>query len=194
MKLILASTSLTRRVLLESLGLAFEVEAPGVEEDVPPGTTPEAAALLLAERKARAVFERHPEALVIGSDQIAALRGRPLGKPADRQAAREQLSSMRGQAHHLCTGLCVLGPGLVFRELDVATLLVHPFSDEELEHYLDLEEWRGCAGSYRIEGAGQALFSDIQGDRTSIMGLPMLRVTRALRQAGVRFFERPLPR
>src|SRR5688572_6058141 len=95
--LILASTSPARRALMDSLGVTYEVEAPGVDEDVPPGTSAHEAVALLAERKARAVSRRHPPALVVGSDQLAVVDGQALGKPADRERAREQLTALAGR-------------------------------------------------------------------------------------------------
>jgi septum formation protein len=115
--------------------------------------------------------------------------GEALGKPADRDAAREQLRRLAGRIHELVTGLCLLGPGLREAQVDVARLTVFPLEEDEIERYLDLGEWEGCAGAYRVEGAGQALFSDIEGDRTAVMGLPMIRLVRALRRAGWKFFE-----
>lgn len=188
-EIILASTSPARRALMESLRIPFRCEAPGVEEDIPVGTSVEEAVALLAERKARAVFERNPRALVVGADQLASLDGRALGKPPDRDRAREQLKRLAGKTHEIVTGLCVLGPRGRECEVDVARLTAFPLSDEEIERYLDLGEWEGCAGAYRVEGAGQALFKAIDGDRTAVMGLPMIRMVRALRNSGWEFFE-----
>ena len=190
-ELLLASTSPARRALMDGLGLPYRAVAPEVEEEVAPGTLPHHAVALLAERKARAVAARHPLALVIGADQLVAFEGRALGKPPDEAAARRQLLSLRGATHDILTGLCVVGPGFLSNEVDAARLTVLPLSDEEVEGYLALGEWRGCAGAYRVEGRGQALFARLEGDRTAIQGLPMQRVVRSLREAGVAFFPRP---
>ncbi len=187
-ELVLASTSSARRALLDSLALPYRAEAPGVDEAVRPGTTPKQAVIQLAERKARAVALKHPQALVIGSDQLVELDGQALGKPPDVAAARAQLKRMLGRKHQLVTGVCVMGPGFFATELDVAELTLFTLSDAELEGYLATHEWEGCAGSYRIEGRGQGLFSEVKGDRTGIQGLPMARVVRLLHEAGVRFF------
>jgi septum formation protein len=187
-ELVLASTSPARTALLRGLGVAFTAVAPGVSEEVPEGTPPQQAVALLAERKARAVFDRAPGALVIGADQLVSLDGRALGKPADLAAARAQLGAMRGRAHEIVTGVCVIGPSFLVKEVDVARLTVLPLSDAELEGYLATGEWEGCAGGYRVEARGQAIFERIEGDRTGIQGLPMQRVVRLLREAGVRFF------
>jgi septum formation protein len=188
-EIVLASTSPARRALMDALGLPYTAEAPGVDEVVPPGTPPQHAVALLAERKARAVYARKPRALIIGADQLASLHGSMLGKPADAKAARAQLASLRGRTHELFTGVCVIANGFVVTEVDTARLTVWPVSDEELDGYVATNEWEGCAGSYRIEGRGQALFERIDGDRTAIQGLPMQRVTRILREAGVTFFQ-----
>jgi septum formation protein len=189
LELILASTSPARRALMDALGVRYQAVAPGVEEDVPAGTSPYQAVRLLAERKARAVAARHPEALVIGSDQLAVVDGEGLGKPPDRAAARSQLSRLVGRTHDIATGVCLVGPNVFASEVDVARITFHPIGAEELERYLDLEEWRGCAGGYRVESRGQALFAALEGDRTGVQGLPLLLLVKLLRSAGVRFFS-----
>ena len=187
-EVVLASTSSARRALMEGLGVPFRVVAPEVSEDVVAGTPPQHAVAMLAERKARAVYSRFPRALVIGSDQLVSLQGQTLGKPSDEKAARVQLGSMRGKTHEIFTGLTVVGAGFVVTEVDTAKLTMLPLSDEELERYVATGEWKGCAGGYRVEARGQALFQRIEGDRAAIQGLPMQRLTRMLREAGVRFF------
>jgi septum formation protein len=187
-ELVLASTSAARKSLLGALGLPFRCEAPGVDETVEEGMSALRAVSVLAERKARAVWTKFPQALVIGSDQLVGLDGRALGKPADAAAARAQLQSMAGRTHEILTGVCVVGPGFFTSEVDVAKLTVFPLSPRELEGYVATGEWEGCAGSYRVEGRGQALFKDIHGDRTAIQGLPMTLLVRLLREAGVAFF------
>lgn len=184
MRLLLASTSPARRALLDALGVRYQAEPPGVDEDLPPGTSVEDAVRMLALRKARAVAGRHPEALVLGADQLAEVEGRALGKPGSREAARAQLGSLLGRSHRLLTAVALVGQGDEQLALDVVTLHFHPLSPEELERYLDTDEWRGCAGGYRIEGRGQALVADLEGDRTSVQGLPMLPVVRMLRARG----------
>lgn len=174
---------------MDTLGVPYRAVSPGVSEEVAPGTSVVEAVAVLARRKAKAVREREPHGLVIGADQLVSLDGRALQKPADRDDARRQLQSLLGRSHDICTGVCVLGPGFDAAVVDIARPTFVALEPAELEAYLDLEEWRGCAGSYRVEAAGQALFASLEGDRTSVQGLPMLAVTRLLRQAGVRFFE-----
>ena len=187
-ELLLASTSSARRALMEGLGLPFRVVSPDVHENVPEGTPPQHAVAMLAERKARAVANRFPSALVIGSDQLVSLGGRTLGKPENEAAAREQVGSLRGKTHEIHTGLSVIGPGFLETEVDTAKLTVLPLSDAELDGYIATGEWQGCAGGYRVESRGQAIFARIDGDRAAIQGLPMQRLTRMLRDAGVQFF------
>lgn len=190
MKLILASTSSARRALMDSLGVPYLSISPGVDEHVPENTPVPDAVAMLAERKARAVFARHPDALVIGADQLVALEGHALGKPPDRAVAKKQLQSLSGRAHEIVTGLCLIGPSFFAREVEITRMQLYPLSDAELEGYLDTHEWEGCAGAYRVESRGQALFSRIDGDRTNVQGLPMLRVVSLLREAGLNFFAR----
>jgi septum formation protein len=188
--LILASTSPARRELLASLKIPFQALAPGVDENVPPETSAHEAVKLLAERKARAVASKvAPESWVIGSDQLVSFEGAVLGKPEDRAAAKDQLQRMAGKTHEICTGLCVIAPvHPAVLELDVAQVTLYSLEEAELERYLDLEEWRGCAGGYRVESAGRALFAGLEGDMTSVQGLPLLRLVRVLRGMGFPFF------
>lgn len=174
---------------MDGLGVKYEAVSPGVDESVPPGTPVRDAVVLLARRKAEAVAECHPDALVLGADQLVSVDGRALGKPIDRGQAREQLRLILGRTHEILTGVCLLGGGAPRRVIDEVRMTAFALSDGELERYLDLEEWRGCAGSYRVEARGQALFENIEGDRTSVQGLPMLVVNRLLRDVGHRPLE-----
>ena len=186
--LFLASTSLARQRLLAALGIPFQTLAPGVDESLSVGTPVELAVRTLAERKARAVAALHPEALVLGADQLGEMKGLLLGKPATRDAARAQLRALAGRSHRLLTAVCLAGGGREETVVEDARLTLFPLSDAELEAYLDTAEWEGCAGGYRVEGRGQALFERIEGDRTSIEGLPMQVVVRLLRSRGVPLF------
>jgi septum formation protein len=187
--LLLASTSPARAALMDGLGLPFRAVAPGVDESLEGPCTAEEAVAMLAEKKARAVFARNPDAWVLGADQLARFEGQLLGKPPHLADAREMLRRLSGRQHSLFTGVCLLGPGFAESQVDVVTLSMYPLSEAEREAYLATGEWQGCAGGYRVEGRGQALFADIQGDRTSVQGLPMQRVVSLLRRAGFQFFE-----
>ncbi|NVJ07128.1 septum formation protein Maf [Myxococcus sp. AM001] len=190
-ELILASTSSARRALMDGLRLPYRAEAPGVDEVVAPHLSATEAVRELASRKARAVQQRHPEAWVLGADQLVEVAGEVLSKPVDRSAAREQLRKLVGTTHAIHTGVCLVGPGGEAHEaVETARLTFYRVGDEELERYLDLNEWEGCCGSYRVEEAGQALLERLDGDRANVQGLPMVTVVRLLRQAGFRFFER----
>lgn len=193
-ELFLASTSPARRALMDALGVPYRAEAPGVAEDVSPTLSARQAVQELAARKARAVHARHPGAWVLGADQLVDAGGEVLGKPVDRDAARVQLGKLLGRTHDICTGVCLLGPdGARAEALEVTRLSFYPVEADELERYLDLGEWEGCAGGYRIESAGQALLRHLEGERTNVQGLPMLTVVRLLREAGFRFFEPRAP-
>jgi septum formation protein len=187
--LLLASTSAARRALFGQLGIHFEVEAPSVTEEVPPGTSVDEAVRMLALRKARAVAARHPGALVLGADQLGEVDGRLLGKPDDRDAAREQLRALLGRTHRLVTAVALVQGGEESLAVDEVRLGFHPLEQDALERYLDTGEWQGCAGGYRIEGRGQGLVATLEGDRTSVMGLPMLVVVRLLRARGFPVLE-----
>ncbi|MBU8899495.1 Maf family protein [Corallococcus sp. M34] len=187
---LLASTSPSRKALLDGLGVPYRAEPPGVDEAVAAHWSPDEAVRQLSARKARAVQARHPSAWVLGSDQFVVVDGQVLSKPAHREAARQQLLALNGRTHALYTGVCLVGPsGHLTEAVEVARLTFFAVAPEELERYLDTGEWEGCAGSYRVEGAGQALLASLEGDRTNVQGLPMMSVVRLLRQAGFTFFE-----
>ncbi|MCK8501259.1 Maf family protein [Myxococcus fulvus] len=192
--LILASTSSARRSLMDGLGLPYRAVSPGVDETVAAGMSAREAVRELAARKARAVHALHPDAWVLGADQLVEVDGQTLTKPMDRDAARGQLQKLLGHTHDIHTGVCLVGPGGSIDEaVETARLTFHDVTPDELERYLDLNEWEGCCGSYRVEGAGQALLARLDGDRANVQGLPMVTVVRLLRQAGFTFFERGQP-
>ena len=187
-RLILGSTSRYRRELLTRLRLPFEVEAPGVDETPRPGEAPAALAQRLALEKARAVAARHPQDVVIGSDQVADLAGEPLGKPCDHARAVAQLQRMSGQRVVFQTALAVVRRDTGFEAVDLAAVSV-TFSnllDAEIETYLRLDEPYDCAGSARSESLGVALLSAIDSDDpTALVGLPLIRTCALLRAAGL---------
>ena len=186
--LILGSTSRYRRELLQRLHLPFEVAAPDVDETPMPGEAPEALARRLALAKARAVAARHPEAVVIGSDQVADLEGEPLGKPGTHERAVAQLQRMRGRTVVFQTALSVVCLASGFEMSDLAPVRVRfrELSDAEIETYLRLEQPYDCAGSAKSEGLGIALLESIENDDpTALIGLPLIRTTRLLRAAGL---------
>jgi septum formation protein len=186
--LILGSTSRYRRELLQRLHLPFEVAAPDVDETPMPGEAPEALARRLALAKARAVAARHPEAVVIGSDQVADLDGEPLGKPGTHERAVAQLQRMRGRTVVFQTALSVVCLASGFEMSDLAPVRVRfrQLNDAEIDTYLRLEQPYDCAGSAKSEGLGIALLESIENDDpTALIGLPLIRTTRLLRAAGL---------
>ena len=186
---VLGSTSRYRRELLSRLNLPFEVAAPDVDETPQAGEAPRELALRLALAKARAVAARHPQAVVIGSDQVADLAGQPLGKPGTHERAVEQLRRMRGQTVVFQTALAVVCQATGFEQVDLAPVKVQfrQLTDEEIETYLQLEKPYDCAGSAKSEGLGIALLDAIDNDDpTALVGLPLIRTARMLRAAGVK--------
>ncbi|BDU17247.1 Maf family protein [Lysobacter auxotrophicus] len=187
-RLILASTSIYRRELLGRLRLPFDTERPGTDETPLPDEAPEALARRLARAKAADVAARHPGAWVIGSDQVAECGGRALGKPGAHDAAKAQLASMSGQAVRFHTGLCVMRDGgPVFEAMDRTVVRLRVLGDEEIDRYLHAEQPYDCAGSFKSEGLGIALFEAIENrDPTALVGLPLIATATLLREAGFR--------
>lgn len=186
--LILASTSRYRRELMMRLRLPFSVEAPGVDETSLAGETPAAVAQRLALEKARAVATRHPHAIVIGSDQVADLDGLALGKPGNHARAVEQLRLMRGRRVVFQTAVAVVRHDRdhVGQDLAAVAVTFRDLDDAEIEHYLRVETPYDCAGSARSESLGIALLSAIESDDpTALVGLPLIRTCRLLREAGL---------
>lgn len=185
---ILASTSRYRRELLERLRLPFHVESPGVDETPEPGESPKAIALRLARAKACAVAQRHPQAVVIGSDQVADLHGQALGKPGTHERAVAQLRRMRGQTVVFQTAVAVRCIASGYEVVDLAAVQVRfrALSDTEIEAYLRAEQPYDCAGSAKSEGLGIVLLDEIVNDDPSaLVGLPLIRTARMLREAGI---------
>ncbi len=185
MRLVLASTSPRRRELLALLGLIFEIHPPTFEEQPLEGLAPRVQASRFAREKARSVADACPDALVLGSDTVIEIDGRCLGKPADRDEARSMLRSLAGRAHHVHTAVALYRPpdvGLV--DIDTATVFMKPDRDGAIERYLVTGESLGKAGAYSIQGAGGDLIERIEGDFTTVVGLPLKTVTQLLRSAG----------
>ncbi|MDP4614417.1 MAG: Maf family nucleotide pyrophosphatase [Limnohabitans sp.] len=186
---VLGSTSRYRRELLERLRIPFAVTAPDVDETPHTGEAPQALARRLALAKARAVAALHPDAVVIGSDQVADLAGQPLGKPGEHARAVAQLRLMRGQTVIFQTALAVVCLATGYEEVDLAEVRVvfRDLSDNEIEAYLVAEKPYDCAGSAKSEGLGIVLLESIDNDDpTALIGLPLIRTARMLRQAGVK--------
>ena len=186
--LVLGSTSVYRRELLQRLRLPFTVAAPAVDETPLPGEPPAQLAQRLALAKAHAVATLHPEAVVIGSDQVADLAGQPLGKPGDHARATAQLQRMRGHTVVFHTAVAVVCHANGFVQTDLAPVRVRfrELSDAEIERYLRAEQPYDCAGSAKSEGLGISLLEAIDSDDpTALIGLPLIRTCRLLRAAGL---------
>lgn len=186
--LILGSTSRYRQELLSRLGLPFQTESPDVDETPAPNEPPADLALRLALAKAREVAARFPDAIVIGSDQVADLHGEPLGKPGTHERAVAQLQRMRGETVVFQTAVAVVCQRSGFEEAELAAVRVafRQLSDEQIERYLQIERPYDCAGSAKSEGLGIALLERIDNDDpTALVGLPLIRTCHLLRAAGV---------
>jgi septum formation protein len=187
--LILGSTSRYRKELLARLCIPFQVEAPEVDETPQAQESPKDLALRLALAKARAVAKKYPDAVVIGSDQVADLEGEPLGKPGNHTNAVKQLKRMRGKTVIFQTALSVVCVATGFEQTDLAAVKVtfRDLTDAEIESYLKAEEPYDCAGSAKSEGLGIALLAAIDNDDpTALIGLPLIRTCHMLRAAGVK--------
>ena len=186
--LVLASTSRYRRELLGRLGLPFDVDRPDVDETPLAGEAPAGIAVRLAEAKARAVAARHPGAWVIGSDQVADLGGLALGKAGGREPALAQLEACSGRRVVFQTALCLLRHGEpAHAALDRTEVVFRALARDEILRYLDAEQPYDCAGSFKCEGLGISLFDAIHSqDPTALVGLPLIALSRVLREAGYR--------
>jgi septum formation protein len=187
--LILGSTSRYRKELLSRLKIPFESVAPNVDETPHNQESPKDLALRLALAKARAVALKNPEAVVIGSDQVADLEGMPLGKPGNHTNAILQLQRMRGKTVIFQTALSVVCIASGYERTDLAAVKVkfRDLSDAEIESYLRAEEPYDCAGSAKSEGLGIALLESLENDDpTALIGLPLIRTCQMLREAGVK--------
>ena len=191
MELVLASTSPIRGTLLANAGVAYAAKAPGVDEAaIKAGFADDDAALTLAlgEAKARAVSQRHPQALVIGSDSLISVDGRRFDKPAGRETAAEHLRSFSGKVMELTSSaVLVEGGRTVWSHASRARLKVRRLSEAFIQDYLDADwpEVSYCVGVFRLEGPGVQLFDQIEGDHFTILGLPLLPLLGALRERGI---------
>lgn len=188
MDLILASTSPYRRELLHRLEVPFRCISPDVDETASPGEQPQELACRLALKKAHAVAPQYPGALVIGSDQVAALDGKLLGKPGTHRAALEQLRNCSGREVLFFTGVALVcaSSGFASTHVEPYTVRFRILQDDQIENYLRREQPYDCAGSFKCEGLGIVLFEQLSGnDSTSLQGLPLIALTTMFRNAGI---------
>ena len=191
--IVLASTSRYRAELLRRIVPLFAQVDPGVDEHALPGEAPAQTAQRLAEAKARAVATGYPDALVIGSDQVADLDGSSLGKPGDASGACLQLAASSGLSLLFHTAVCVLDTrpvhAVLHAEVDVTRVTFRHLAPDEIARYVERDEPFDCAGSFRIEALGAALFERVESaDPTALVGLPLISLCRLLRAAGVSVF------
>jgi MAF protein len=185
---VLGSTSLFRKELLSRLGIPFSTASPNVDETALEGESPQDLVTRLSLAKAQAVAGNHPESLIIGSDQVACNQGKILGKPGNRENALQQLSEASGKRISFYTGLCLLNA-----ESGRSHVICEPFhvhfrtlEPSQIERYLDAEQPYNCAGSFKSEGLGIALFEKMEGDDpNSLIGLPLIRLISMLKEEGI---------
>ena len=188
MQLVLASTSPFRRELLDRLGVPFEVAAPDVDETPLPGESPHDTAQRLSVLKARAVAKQFPDALIIGSDQVALLEGVQLGKPGTHEKAVEQLKSMRGKTLEFHTALTLLNArtGATQTANVPVRLVMRQYSDAQIETYLRRDQPYNCCGSAKSESLGIALIARFETeDPNALVGLPLIKLTEMLANEGL---------
>jgi len=186
--LVLASTSPFRRELLQRLGITFETLAPDVDESRLEDERPEALVLRLSEAKARAGASHYPEALIIGSDQVAVCGDEVLGKPGNHAAACAQLRRLAGQRVSFLTGLCLYDAAsdTVLVDLIPYQVVFRRLTDQQIDRYLKIEQPYNCAGSFKSEGLGISLFESMHGeDPNALIGLPLIRLTSWLNKSGI---------
>ena len=186
--LILASGSRYRRELLERLRISFRVEAPDLDETPQPGESAAQLVARLARAKAEAIARRHPASWVIGSDQVAVIEDRIVGKPGDAARAIAQLKSASGRAVTFLTAVCLLRhePAACAQHLDETRVRFRALDAAEIARYVEHERPFDCAGGFKSEGLGVALLERIEStDPTALIGLPLIWLSRALARAGV---------
>jgi septum formation protein len=194
-RLVLASSSRYRQELLSRLHVPFEILVPNIDETPHPNETPEGTAMRLAREKSIAVQRQAPNALIIGSDQVATLEGEQIGKPGSHENALMQLQKMRGRRVVFHTALCLLDGRSTAEKQSVQLENIQTFvtfrdlPDYELDAYLRIEQPYDCAGSAKNEGLGIAIIEKIEStDPTALTGLPLIALNTMLRRAGVKLF------
>ena len=186
--IVLGSSSPYRRALLQKLGLEFQCASPDIDETPHPGEAPEDLVVRLAREKAAAIAQHHPRALIIASDQVALLEGEILGKPGGHEKATRQLRNCSGKVVTFLTSLALLNSASQTMQLEVVPYSVHfrQLSETQIEHYLCAEQPYNCAGSFKSEGLGIALFEKLEGDDpNTLIGLPLIRLVKMFEQEGV---------
>ncbi len=187
-RLVLASGSRWRRQLLDRLGLPYAWQSPDIDETPRPGESPRALVHRLALAKAERLADAWPDHLIVGSDQVALFDGEILGKPADETAARAQLARFSGNRVRFLTGLALLDTRHARHRVchETFDVLFRALTEGEIARYVEREKPLECAGSFRMEGLGIALFERLEGDDpNTLIGLPLIRLCAMLREAGL---------
>ena len=187
-KIVLASTSKYRKELLSRLGISFSQESPEVDETPENNEAPSNLAVRLARKKAKAIADKHDSGIIIGSDQVAAVDGRILKKPLEMEKAVKQLLSLSGKEVYFLTAVCVhnIDQDQTQVELDEVIVTFRTLDEDDVRRYLDKEPAFDCVGAFKSEGLGISLCDKVVShDPTSLIGLPLVRVSRMLRAAGV---------
>lgn len=186
-QLVLSSSSPYRKAVLDKLGIAFSVEVPDIDENIQDGESPEQLVTRLAQEKAAAIQGRYPRALIIGADQIALLNGRILGKPGNKENAIEQLTAESGQRVKFLIGLCLFNSetGNLQVSCENFTVEFRQLSQQQIEYYVEKDKPYNCAGSFKSEGLGMALFVKLSGDDpNALLGLPLIKLVSMLENEG----------
>ena len=187
-RLVLGSSSPFRKALLEKLDLSFDCDSPDIDETPLKNEHPRDMVVRLAKEKANAIAERHPQAIIIASDQCATLDGQIIGKPGNHDAAVEQLTNASGRAVTFYTSLCVYNAGTNQYQETVEPFYVYfrELSESQIENYLKKEEPYNCAGSFKSEGLGISLFERLEGnDPNTLIGLPLIQLIKMLEKFNI---------
>lgn len=182
-RIVLGSSSPFRKALLEKLDLSFDCDSPDIDETPLKGEHPKDMVARLAKAKAEAIAERHPQSIIIASDQCATLDGEIIGKPGDHENAVKQLQNASGRTVTFYTSLCVFNAGTNQYEETVEPFYVYfrDLEEQQIENYLKKEEPYNCAGSFKSEGLGIALFERLEGnDPNTLIGLPLIQLIKML--------------
>ncbi|WP_433743430.1 Maf family protein [Falsibacillus pallidus] len=184
-RLILASGSPRRKELLQKLQVPFDIFPSDADENLPEGIAPDKAVLLLAEKKAKTVADSFPEGIVIGSDTVVALGDEILGKPLDSDDAKSTLKKLSGRTHSVYTGVSIIKDGKPHSFFEKTEVTFWALTDQEINRYIETGEPFDKAGSYGIQGYGSLFVKEIKGDYYAVVGLPVSRLYRELKSAGL---------
>ena len=180
-KIILASKSPRRKELLEKCGIEFECIPMDIDESLNEGNTLEEKIMILSEKKASACLNAYPDAVVIGSDTIVTVDDQILGKPKNREEAKEMLRELSGRTHRVITGVCIISSARRYIDVSVSEVTFAPLGEEEINAYVESGECDDKAGAYAIQGLGGKFITHIAGDYYAIMGLPLNLVYEELK-------------